>query len=531
MEGKRNGQNTHGIDKGIDKCTGEKEQRQQSLALPRVLIGAAGSGSGKTSLTCGLLQALKQRKLHPVSFKCGPDYIDPMFHTEVLGVPSHNLDLFFTSDELTCQLMAKAAESHSAQIAVIEGVMGFYDGLAAISPKASSFDLARATRTPAILLVDCKGKSLSVIAEIQGFLAYEALARQQLVQEMLDRGEAFDAAGSEAAVPVICGVILNRLSPMLYPDIKKRIEEQLPVQVLGYLPVMKDCGLESRHLGLVTAAEIGNLQEIIDRLATQVEQSVDLDGILRLAQQAPPVRLSANPEDIMKGASIGDVAANGTGQRRPRIAVARDRAFCFYYQDNLNLLKELGAELVAFSPLTDARLPEGSQGLYIGGGYPELYLKQLSENTAMQAAIREAVNGGMPCVAECGGFMYLHEHIRDSSGNAWPMVGVLEGESYAVGGLKRFGYVQLMAQKDTLLCRNGEKIRAHEFHYWDSTQCGDAFLAEKPLRNRSWQCIIARENLFAGYPHLYFYSNPTFARRFVEACGLINPDSFQSFSE
>lgn len=475
--------------------------RMEKKNLPRFLIGAAGSGSGKTTITCGLLQALANRGRRPISFKCGPDYIDPMFHTEVLGISSRNLDLYFVGDTTARSVMAGAAEKSSADIAVIEGVMGYYDGLAAISAEASSFHVASATGTPTVLLVDCKGKSVSILAEIQGFLDYETRAMKQIFGS--------DTAAMEGAVNrTIRGVILNRLSPMLYPDLKKMIEEQLPVQVLGYFPAMKDCGLESRHLGLVTAAEIGNLREIIDRLAMQAESTVNLDALLRLAEEAEPLErslLQSEQPPVPSG-------------KKPRIAVARDKAFCFYYQDNLDLLQEMGAELVDFSPLTDKELPAGTDGLYIGGGYPELYLPQLSANLQLLKQIRDAIAGGMPCVAECGGFMYLHQNIRDSEGKTWDMVGAIQGESYPTSSLGRFGYIELTAERDTMLCLAGATIRGHEFHYWDSTHTGESFTARKPLRKRSWPCIIAEGNLFAGYPHLYYRANPEFARGFVEAC-------------
>jgi len=470
--------------------------------IPRIMIAAAGSGSGKTTVTCGLLQAFLNRGEKPASFKCGPDYIDPMFHSQVLGVQSRNLDLFFMDEETVLYLMAKNAAG--CDLAILEGVMGYYDGLAGKSTEASSYDLARKTKTPVILLVDCKGMSVSMAAIIKGFLDF----RQD---------------------HCIRGIILNRISPMLFEDAKGLIEEEMGTEVLGYLPEMKDCRLESRHLGLVTAKEIGNLQQIVNRLAEQIEMTVDLNRIIEIAQEAVPLEdkfsLETEREERTRNAieikgeselfELTELSEQPSTASSFRIAVAMDKAFCFYYQDNLDLLNELGAELVPFSPLEDNNLPEGIQGLILGGGYPELYLQQLSNNKTMLADIKRVIGRGIPCIAECGGFMYLHQWIRDENGNRFSMVGAVEGESFPTDKLTRFGYITLTAQEDNLLCKRGEALKAHEFHYWDSTNTGDAFLARKPLRNKSWECILNKNNLFAGYPHVHFYSNKGAAVEFI----------------
>lgn len=451
----------------------------EQKSIPRIMIAAAGSGSGKTTVTCGLLQAVLDRGVKPASFKCGPDYIDPMFHSEILGIKSRNLDLFFNGEDTAKYLLCK--NSGAAGLAVLEGVMGYYDGLAGKSTDCSSYDLAKKTETPVILVVDCKGMSVSIAALIKGFLEMRK-----------DHG--------------IKGVILNRIPPMLYEDMKSLIETELPVEVLGYLPVMEDCRLESRHLGLVTAKEIGNLKEIINRLASQIAASVDLDRILELAEAAPPIGCSV-PEELTEIGS--DPSENGPDSARTpaRVAVAMDKAFCFYYQDNLDLLEELGAEIVPFSPLEDRTLPAEIQGLILGGGYPELYLERLSENKTMLQSIRDAVGSGIPCLAECGGFMYLHRLVKDRGGSSYEMAGVIEGESFPTEKLTRFGYIKLTALESNVLCEKGAELKGHEFHYWDSTNTGTGFHAQKPLRKSGWDCIITRGNLWAGYPHIHFYSN------------------------
>ncbi len=455
----------------------------QERRLPRIMIAATGSGSGKTTVTCGLLQALQNLGKKPASFKCGPDYIDPMFHSEVLGIRSRNLDLFFTDENTVKYLLCKNGEM--ADLAVLEGVMGYYDGLAGKSTECSSYDLARKTGTPVILVADCKGMSVSVAALVKGF-----------VEMRRDHG--------------IRGIILNRIPPMLYEDIKSIIEEETAIEVLGYLPDMPDCRLESRHLGLITAKEIGNLKDIIDRFADQMKITVDLSRILTISGEASALFFEMTEE-------LKKIRAGGSGSAEPvKIAVAMDKAFCFYYQDNLDLLKELGGELVPFSPMEDTDLPEGCRGLILGGGYPELHLEPLSSNKSMLQSIREAVYRGMPCLAECGGFMYLHEWIADRDGAKFKMAGVIEGESYPVGRLTRFGYITLTALADNVLCKKGDTLKGHEFHYWDSTETGNGFRAQKPLRKAGWDCIATRGNLWAGYPHIHFYSNISSAVEFIK---------------
>lgn len=463
----------------------------ERIDIPRIMIAAASSGSGKTTVTCALLQAFLNRGLSLASFKCGPDYIDPMFHTEVLGINSRNLDLFFTDEETAKYLFIKNAKG--AGLAVMEGVMGYYDGLAGKSTDASSYDLAGKTKTPVILVADCKGVSVSVAATIKGFLELRP-----------DHG--------------IRGVILNRVPQALYKELKSFIEEELSVEVLGYFPEMKDCRLESRHLGLVTAKEIDNLKGITAKLADQAEASVDLDRILSIAKEAEAIGCLM-PAEIGKlkdsDSNPPGTSVSGGRKRTPRIAVAMDKAFCFYYQDNLDLLEELGAVIVPFSPLEDRGLPEDIQGLILGGGYPELYLEQLSANKTMLRSVKNAIDAGIPCIAECGGFMYLHQRVSDKEGRQYDMAGAVKGESFPLQRLARFGYVTLTALEDNLLCRKGAVLKGHEFHYWDSTNTGGGFYARKPLREEGWNCVVTEGNLWAGYPHIHFYANVSAAAEFV----------------
>lgn len=442
---------------------------------PRLLFCAPASGGGKTTVTCAVLRALLRRGLRPMACKSGPDYIDPMFHSRVLGAQSCNLDLFFFPPRTARALLAR--NCREADVTVLEGAMGYYDGIG-MGSDASAYDLARTTDTPAVLVVDGRGRALSAAAEVRGFLGFRRPSR-------------------------IAGVLLNRVTPMLYPRLAETVTGETGLPVFGYLPAMPDCAIESRHLGLVTAAEITGLQEKLDRMADQAEKTVDLDGLLALARTAPALEDSLPVLEPVPG--------------KPRIAVARDKAFCFYYADSLRVLEDLGAELVDFSPMTDRTLPEQAQGLYLGGGYPELYARELAENETMRRAIHDAVSAGLPTVAECGGFLYLHRTLRDGNGSSWPMAGVLDGEGYPTGKLGRFGYVTLTAKTGSLLFRAGETMPAHEFHYWDSTAPGTDFTAQKPQSLRGWEAGIATPTLYAGFPHFHFASKPAAARRFLEA--------------
>ena len=462
------------------------------MGYPRFLLAAPASGSGKTLITCGILQAFCDRGLRTVSFKCGPDYIDPMFHSRVIGTKSRNLDTFFTDKGTTQYLLAKNAAG--ADISVIEGVMGYYDGLGGVSTKASAYDLAKATETPVVLIVNCKGMSLSAAAMLKGYLEYRQDSR-------------------------ICGVILNQMSEMLYPQIRRLIEEELHIRCYGFVPVIKEWKLESRHLGLVLPGEVVDIQKHLQELAKLLEQTLDLDGLLELAGTAKELSedISTFPGDF-ELELYGEKTQLGQNiKQAPVVAVAKDEAFCFIYEDNLELLQELGAKLEYFSPLHDEKLPE-ADGLLLYGGYPELYAQQLSDNSSMRRSVKTALENGMPCMAECGGFMYLQQEMEDMNGAAHEMVGFIPANAYRTGKLSRFGYITLQPQEDQMLGMEIGEIRGHEFHYFDSTNCGTAFQAKKPLRKRSWQCIWGTENCIAGFPHLYYYSNPRIAQRFLEKC-------------
>ncbi len=441
--------------------------------VPRIVLAGTNSGCGKTTVSCAVLQALVNRGLRAGAFKCGPDYIDTMFHSRIIGAESSNLDLFFFSENTARYLLAKNGANRD--ISIIEGVMGFYDGMGLTTFRASTYELSKATQSPVVLVVNAKGASLSVLAEIHGFLSF-------------------------CPDNLIRGVILNRCTAMTYDTLAAEILRRFDgkIKPLGFLPAISAASLESRHLGLVTAAEVKDLKDKLQILAEQAEKTVDIDGIIELAGSCAPVSC----EEINFPRGMESI----------RIAVARDKAFCFYYEDSLDMLREMGAELIPFSPLEDAALPENIDGLYLGGGYPELYAGVLSENASMRRSVKAALERGLPCIAECGGFMYLTEFIADC-----PMVGFLPGKSYDTGKLQRFGYVALKAERDNMLCKKGEEIPGHEFHHWDSDHTGDAFTARK-ASGKSWSCVHATPRLYAGYPHFHFYANPGFAVNFYNTC-------------
>lgn len=449
------------------------------MNLPRILLAATASGSGKTMITCGILQALVNRGIKVASFKCGPDYIDPMFHSKVIGTKSANLDTFFSSEKITRHLLMENFKG--SDLAVMEGVMGYYDGIAGISTKASAYDLAKVTDTPVILIVNCRGMSLSLAACIQGFLHYRMDSR-------------------------ICGIILNQMSPMLYKRMKNQLEEELKIPVFGYVPRMDDCTIESRHLGLVLPEEVPQLKERLHKLANKLEETLDMEAILQCAQNASQLSeehlLEENPVFQWKLEKL----------KKPiRIGLAEDEAFCFFYKDNLRLLQNMGAQIVPFSPLHDVHLPKDLDGILLYGGYPELHGQKLEENKSMRHDILEALKQQIPCLAECGGFMYLHETMEDLDGKPHQMIGYLKGKVYHTGKLSRFGYITL---EDPIL----GQIPAHEFHYYDSENCGTAMHASKPQSHIGWDCMHRKERVLAGFPHLYYYGNPKIGKYFLEEC-------------
>lgn len=433
---------------------------------PRVMFAATRSGSGKTTVTCGVLAALKKQNIKVQAYKCGPDYIDPMFHRTVLGIDTGNLDTFFADADAIGRILAR--DTKDAELIVMEGVMGYYDGVGGATTMASSYELSKVTKTPVVLIVDAKGASVTLAAIIRGIMEYKKDSR-------------------------IVGVILNRVSPMFYSRIKHVIETECGIPVLGYLPEDASFAVPSRHLGLLQPDEMQKQRDWVETVAKAARKTIDIDGILEIAAQAEMLQ-------IQKATGETEKSKFPAGYR---IGVARDAAFSFYYRENLRMLEDMGATLVYFSPLTDAHVSE-VDALIFGGGYPELYAKQLYENQSMRASVWQALEAGMPCHAECGGFLYLGKSLADAEGNVYEMVGFLDGAGFRTERLQRFGYVELAPQEADAFAVN-TVLRGHEFHYWDSTDCGDACLAWKPLsKQKTYPCMVKKKGTFAGFPHLYY---------------------------
>ena len=499
-----------------------------------IMIAAIKSGSGKTTITCGLLEAIKQRGHAVTAFKCGPDYIDPMFHRKVIGVASHNLDTFFSDDEQIRELYAK--EGADNEIAVIEGVMGLFDGLGGIRQEGSSYHLAKVLQIPIILVIDAHGMGRTVVPVLAGIKDYDE-------------------------ANLIKGVVLNNTSEAFAKTIAGIIEEEVKIPVVGYVPKLRDIKIESRYLGLRLPEEIEGIKEQLAEFAGQLEQTVNVDKLLEIAESVDKVGVSnrgsqcdnqssANKYNQSSTNKYNQGSANKYNQGSPnkynqssankynqssankynqsspdndtkiRIAVAMDEAFNFYYDENLQMLKEYGAELVYFSPIHDRCLPDSINGILLGGGYPELKAEELSSNISMRESIKKAIQSNIPSIAECGGFMYLHDSIRLEDGSVYPMVGVINAESSYAGKLVRFGYVEIN-EKRSLFLKEDRCIKGHEFHYFDSTDNGKDAVATKPVTGKNWECVHAGVNHWWGYPHLYYPSNPDFVEHFINVCSKV----------
>ena len=448
------------------------------------MITAASSGSGKTMITCGLLELFKRKGLNPLACKCGPDYIDGLFHKQVLELEGMNLDSYFEAPE---ELRDKYSRLSKGHLPVVEGVMGYFDGLGGSTTRASSWEVAHILNLPAVLVVDARGASVSLAALIKGFLEFER------------------SMGSQ-----IKAVIFNRMSPMLYPRIRELVERETGIRAAGFVPELDFLKVGSRHLGLVLPEEIAGLREQMNRLGKCLEETIDWEFLAELG--AEKEERDALEEE--------NTEASCTAAFSFRLGIAMDEAFCFYYQDNLRLLERLGGELVYFSPIHDRSLPEQLDGLILGGGYPELYCEALSLNESMREAVKKAAEGGLPVLGECGGYLYLLEELEAEDGRIWPMTGVLKGKGYKKGKNSRFGYIGVEAEKDSLYLKPGEQIRGHEFHYWDCEVLEEEWVmrAKKPVGNRSWPCIRIKNQVMAGFPHLFYPSCPAFAVRFAKAC-------------
>ncbi len=452
-------------------------------AIPRIVIAGVTSGVGKTTIAAGVIGALRARGLRVQPFKCGPDYIDPSHLSRAAGVPARNLDSWMLSEPVMRELFVRGAQG--ADVVVIEGMMGLFDGRSGASDAGSTAHIAKLLDAPVVLVMDVGKVARSAAAVALGF-------------------QHFDPSLA------LAGVVLNNIGGARH---REMIEEALTpatgLPVLGALPRDDAIAIEERHLGLVPDAEGPLAGDQMRRLVEVIGEHVDIDTLLAVARKAGPLRVQAN-DGLFPGQSQ---------PRFARIAVAQDRAFSFYYQENMELLEAWGAEIVPFSPLTENALPQHIHGIYIGGGFPEVYARELSENLSMRRSVAEAACSGIPVLAECGGLMYLARSIIDFEGRRHEMVGTVPGDCIMERRRVGLGYLTATARKDTVLLRSGESIRAHEFH-WSRLDAAfpaeqAAFdIAEYPGRAEGY----AAGNVLASYAHVHFGARPDLAPRFVDAC-------------
>ncbi len=460
--------------------------------MPGIVIAGTHSGCGKTTVTLGLLAALKKKGLEVQSFKAGPDFIDSGLHRMITGRHSRNLDLWMCKERYVMDCYRR--HSAAADISVVEGVMGLYDGALSTATLASQLEL------PVVVVIDAYGMAETAGAIVRGFTSYSTEVRKCRSARDND---------TEAA-PLIAGVILNRIaSEGHFRRIRASIEE---VPVLGYLPRELAFEIPHRHLGLTVAEEAPITKENIDRLAEAVLKYIDVDELIGISRQKQQVSSPfASDLPSFRASEIS----------HSRIAVAYDAAFCFYYEDNLDLLKDAGAAIVSFSPLSDPGIPEDVDAVYVGGGYPELHARTLSENMPMLRSVRKWADSGKPLYAECGGLMYLSRGIHDFDGNLFGMACVFPFETKMKKGRSRLGYREVTLKEDCLLGRKGEVLRGHEFHYSEIAEATEHKMIEHAysVTNGNGEELQPEgyriRNAVASYIHIHFGSNPEAALNIV----------------
>lgn len=449
--------------------------------ISRLVIGGTASGVGKTTIAIGLMAALVRRGLKVQPFKVGPDYIDASYHTVAAGRPSRNLDAWMLSEAAVLELFGRA--SGEADISLVEGVMGLFDGVGGLDEAGSTVQMAKLLRAPVVLVIDVSRMARSAAAVALGYARMDPGVR-------------------------MAGVILNRVGGARHRDwTREAIEGLTGLPVLGALPEAPNLELPERHLGLIPTAERPTLDEFLEALVPLIEAHVDLERLVLLASEVSPLP-----------ASSASLFATRARARAVRIAVARDEAFSFYYDDSLDLLAEAGAELVPFSPIHDLVLPEGAQGLYLGGGFPELFADHLTANEPMRREVLEAARDGMPIYGECGGLMYLTEAIVDFDGTSFPMVGAVPGRAVMERGRLRIGYVEVEPVSENILAGPGTRLRGHEFHcaQWDDSQSASPAYRIVNLAGRPEG--YQRGNLLATFVHLHLATDSSLAGRFVASC-------------
>lgn len=448
----------------------------------RVVIAGTQSGVGKTTLSIGLMAALTKQGYDVQPYKVGPDYIDPGFHTLVTSNQAWNLDSCFLGAEGCKEIFQYSAPG--SDIAVIEGVMGLFDGKNAKQGQGSTAHIAKILDAPVVLVMDVKKMARSAAAVAYGYKNFDPDLN-------------------------LAGVILNNVGSEGHYQLVKNSLAEVGVEVLGYVPYQSDLELPERHLGLVPTTESKELDDFIAQLVALIEENINLEQLLALSQ--PQSAVEVEERTIFKEEQDYDLT----------LGVAYDQAFNFYYQANLELLANKGVSLKYFSPLTDNQLPE-VDGLYIGGGFPESFISQLAANQSLQEDIYEQVTAGLPTYAECGGLMYLSEQVIDSQGNSFPMVGLISGQVEMTDSLQAMGYVEAKVVKDNILFKTGDKVLGHEFHYSKLSNVDSdinysyQLWGGKGAAGRSEG--IMRDNLLASYLHLHFANQPRFVDRFLTEC-------------
>ncbi|BAF59140.1 MAG: cobyrinate a,c-diamide synthase [Pelotomaculum sp.] len=462
--------------------------------VPRLMIAAVRSGAGKTSIATGIMGALAGKGLRVQGFKVGPDFIDPGYHTAATGRWARNLDTWLLAPQRVKELFRAAAAD--AEVAVVEGVMGLFDGVRGRGEEASSAEVAKLLGCPVVLVVDARARARSVLVE---FLGCRAL----------------DPALSFA------GVILNRVQGPRHLEMLQEAFEENSIPVLGAVQEGSLPRFTERHLGLVPTPEQRGVEGVLSRLADAVARQVDLEGILSAARAAGSLPGGMEQEEGTF-APEGNTTRGGAGRGAPvRVAYAWDEAFNFYYRDGLETLAGFGVELVPFSPLSDPALPPGVGGVIIGGGFPELFAKDLAANAGMLESLRLAHRKGLPIYAECGGFMYLCERLVDQEGRSHALAGLVPGVCRMERRLAGMGYVTARALAPSILCETGETLRGHVFHYSSFAPLAAAFpwafsFIKEGREERPDGYV--RGNLLASYLHLHFAASPQAAARFASAC-------------
>ena len=455
-----------------------------------IVIAGVRSGVGKTTIASGIMGALARRGRRVQPFKAGPDYIDPTYHAIACGAPSRNLDTWLLPHPVASELFHRAAAA--ADLAVVEGVMGLFDGHSALDEDGSTAELAKLLDAPVILIADAAKVARSVAAEILGYRQFDPALR-------------------------IAGVILNGVGSERHLQFcQPQIEASTGIPVLGWLPRRADLVQPERHLGLIPTVEGTVVSEWYDALIAQIEQTVNLDAIIRIAQTAgAPASTPDAPAPVFPPDDL---------PKRAAIAVAQDRAFSFYYQDSLDLLAAWGAEIIPFSPLDDAALPAGAGGVYLGGGFPELFAAELAANAPMLDSIRRAIAAGVPVYAECGGLMYLGRTLSDLDGRQYPMVGALPVVSSMAERRLHLGYREVAAAADGPLLRAGQTVRGHEFHWSVLQEPPDAAGAAYRVVSQDGRPEGFRAgSVWASYIHIHLGSRPGLAQRFVDTCAAAAP--------